>query len=64
MLVEFLQPWYGTPAGATMDISDNFAKYDLIPRKIAKAVGEPTTTTKEVKAAPKDKAVKGAAKTK
>lgn len=63
MLVEFLKPWRGTPAGAVLDIFDNFAKYDLIPRGIAKAVTEPAAT-KEVKAAPKDKAVKGAAKTK
>lgn len=64
MLVEFLKPWYGTPVGAVLDIFDNYAKYDLIPRGIAKAVAEPATTTKEVKAAPKDRAVKGAAKTK
>lgn len=64
MLVEFLKPWLGTPAGKVLDISDNFAKYDLIPRGIAKAVGDSNPELKEVKAAPKDKAVKGAAKTK
>lgn len=64
MLVEFLEPWFGTPKGKVLEISDNFAKYDLIPRRIAKAVGNSDPVAKEVKAAPKDKAVKGAAKTK
>jgi ribosomal protein L9 len=62
MRVEFVKEWRGSQPGDVEDIADNFARYDLIPRGIAKQVEEPAT--KEVKAAPKDKAVKGATKTK
>lgn len=62
MRVEFLHEWHGSQPGDVEDIADNFARYDLIPRGIVKQIAEPAT--KEVKAAPKDKMVKGAVKTK
>jgi len=42
-----LQDWRGIPAGSIRDIVDAFAKLDLIPRGIVKAV-----EVKAVKAAP------------
>lgn len=61
MRVKFLKDWRGSKPGDEEDILDSFAQGDLVPRGIAEPVD---TKEKEVKAAPKDKMVKGATKTK
>lgn len=59
MRVKFLKEYYGSQVGTEADILDSFCIHDLIPRGIVEEVKK-----KEVKAAPRDKAVKGAAASK
>ena len=62
MRVKFLKEWYGSQPGSIEEVADSFARGDLIPRGIVEPAED--EKTKEVKAAPRDKMVKGATKTK
>lgn len=62
MRVKFKKEWYGSLPGSIEDVAESFARGDLIPRGIVEPAED--EKAKQVKAAPKDKMVKGATKTK
>lgn len=62
MRVIFIKAWYGSKPGDVEDVVESFARYDLIPRGIVESAE--AVKQKQVRAAPKDKMVKGATKTK
>ena len=62
MRVKFKLAWYGSQPGDVEDVVESFARHELIPRGIVEPVED--EKTKAVKAAPADKMVKGAVKTK